>query len=529
MSEVSKLREKVNILLVDDQPNNLLALEAMLADLGENLVRAQSGVQALRKLLDHEFAVILLDVQMPELDGFETATLIRERDKSRHTPIIFVTALSRSETNVFKGYSLGAVDYLFKPIVPEILRSKVSVFVDLFRKNAEVRAKAADLARLSRQNELILNSAADGVVGSNLEGLSTFANISAANMLARSVDGMIGINIHELLHPSIAGRYRCDLEHCGVRAALDGAQPVDIRDDVFWRQDGSSFPVEYSATDMRSDDGRLLGSVLTFRDVTERRAAAMARENERLYREAQQANQAKDDFLATLSHELRTPMTAILGWLEILSYEDTDEETMHEGLATIRNSARAQAQLIDDMLDVSRIIMGKFRVEPKPEDLETIVTRAIEAIRPAAEEKKLRIEYHANDRHPRALADAQRLGQVVWNLLSNAIKFTSEGGSIDVDLSSDAQHVQLSVRDSGQGISAEFLPYVFERLNQAESAKSAGGLGLGLAIARHIVELHGGTIEAFSAGVDRGATFTVSLPVWSGQTETVGAASGALI
>ncbi|MEO8217390.1 MAG: ATP-binding protein [Acidobacteriota bacterium] len=528
MNEVNKSRQKANILLVDDQPNNLLALEAMLGDLGENLVRAQSGVQALRKLLDQEFAVILLDVQMPELDGFETATLIRERDRSRHTPIIFVTALSRSETNVFKGYSLGAVDYLFKPIVPEILRSKVAVFVDLFRKNEEVRNKAADLARLSRQNELILNSAADGLVGSNLDSESTFANISAANMLGRSVESMIGEDVHELLHPSIAGRYRCDESRCPVRAALEGEQTADIRDDVFWRIDGSSFPVEYSATAMRSDDQRLLGTVLTFRDVTERRAAAMARENERLYREAQQANQAKDDFLATLSHELRTPMTAILGWLEILSFEDTDAETMVEGLATIRNSARAQAQLIDDMLDVSRIIMGKFRVEPKPEDLEAIVTAGIEAIRPAADEKNLRIEYKAHGKHPRAFADARRFGQVVWNLLSNSIKFTEPGGVITVDLSSDENTVQFSVHDTGQGISAEFLPFVFDRLNQAEAAKSSGGLGLGLAIARHIVELHGGTIEAFSEGEQEGARFTVSLPVWSDETENAPVISGAL-
>jgi CheY-like chemotaxis protein len=156
--------DDVNILLVDDQPNNLLALDAMLSDMG-SLVKADSGRKALKNLLDHDFAVILLDVQMPELDGFETANLIREREKSRDTPIIFLTALSRSETNIYKGYSLGAVDYLFKPFNPEILRSKVSVFVELFRKNQALRRQAHELARLSKQNDLILKSAAEGVFG----------------------------------------------------------------------------------------------------------------------------------------------------------------------------------------------------------------------------------------------------------------------------------------------------------------------------------------------------------------------------
>src|SRR5512140_579500 len=161
--------DKVNILLVDDQPNNLLALESILAETGENLVRADSGKRALKQLLDRDFAVILLDVQMPDMDGFETASLIRDRERSRDTPIIFLTALSRSETNVFRGYELGAVDYIFKPFHPEILRSKVSVFVQLFRQKEELRVQARELARLSKQTELILTAAAEGVLGVNLE------------------------------------------------------------------------------------------------------------------------------------------------------------------------------------------------------------------------------------------------------------------------------------------------------------------------------------------------------------------------
>src|SRR5947209_13209060 len=177
--------ERVNILLVDDQPNNLLALESILGEMDERLVRADSGRAALRASLEHEFAVILLDVQMPDLDGFETASLIRQRDRSRDTPIIFLTAINQSETHVFRGYELGAVDYIFKPLNPDVLRAKVSVFVELFRKREAFKRQAQELARLSRQNQLILDAAAEGIFGVRLDGTATFVNPAAARMIGR--------------------------------------------------------------------------------------------------------------------------------------------------------------------------------------------------------------------------------------------------------------------------------------------------------------------------------------------------------
>lgn len=506
-------KDRVNILLVDDQPNNLLALEAMLEDLGENLVRAESGEKALKALLDRDFAVILLDVQMPGMDGFETAQIIREREKSKYTPIIFVTALSRSETNVFKGYSLGAVDYLFKPIVPEILRSKVSVFVDLFRKNNEVRKQALELSRLSRQTELILNSAADGVIGVDTSGQATFINPSALRMLCASAEDLVGRDVHDLVHPQIADVSACDRDRCRVRAALLGDEVSDLQDHGFWRSDGSSFPVEYSAAPMRSKGDDLVGAVLSFRDVSEKRAAANARENERLYREAEAASNAKDDFLASLSHELRTPMTAILGWLQMLRLDGVDEATRQEGLQTIETSARLQAQLIDDMLDISRIIMGKFRVEKVPTDLVPLAASAIETLRPIAEEKGVELRTSLEESGTRVCIDGARIRQVLSNLLSNAIKFTPPGGRVSVDVRTRGDSVVLSVADTGEGLSSEFIPLIFERLQQSESARNLGGLGLGLAIARHIVALHEGSIEVESEGIGRGSTFTVLLPL----------------
>ncbi|MCU1228241.1 MAG: hybrid sensor histidine kinase/response regulator, partial [Acidobacteria bacterium] len=210
-----------NVLLVDDQPNNLLALESILSEMpGLTLTRATSGVAALRQLLDHEFAVVLLDVQMPELDGFETAALVRQRERSRETPIIFLTALSRSETNVYRGYELGAVDYIFKPFNPDILRSKVNVFVQLFRQREAIKRQAQELARLSRQNELILNSAAEGVFGVNLQGLATFVNPAAAQMIGRRSPEVAGHEIHSLLHPTLPGVATCEIERCQLNAAM---------------------------------------------------------------------------------------------------------------------------------------------------------------------------------------------------------------------------------------------------------------------------------------------------------------------
>ncbi|MHB0968733.1 MAG: sensor histidine kinase [Thermoanaerobaculia bacterium] len=506
-------KSKANILLVDDQPNNLLALEAMLEDLGQNLVRADSGTAALRALLEQEFAAILLDVQMPGLDGFETARLIRQRERSRHTPIIFITALSRSETNVFKGYSIGAVDYLFNPIVPEVLRSKVGFFVELWKKNQELKLQAAQLQRLNRQTELILRYAADAVFGLDLDANVTFANRAAVQMLGIPANDMIGKEAHLLLHP-VRTRERREGE-CPLFAAVHGEMRADLHEDFFWKADGTAFPAEYIVSRMDDEDGSSVGYVLTFRDVSERHAAALARENERLYREAQAANRAKDDFLATLSHELRTPMTAILGWLEMLGYDDIDPELMREGLATIRSSARLQAQLIDDMLDVSRIVMGKFLIEQKPTRLSVVVQGALETVRPVAKEKQLTLRSDFKTADDEVMGDPVRLNQVFWNLLSNAVKFTEPGGDIAVDLTRENGLVVVTVRDSGMGIPHDIVPHIFNRLEQGSEARKYGGLGLGLAIARHIVEGHGGAITARSDGEGQGATFSVSLPAAS--------------
>jgi signal transduction histidine kinase len=245
------------------------------------------------------------------------------------------------------------------------------------------------------------------------------------------------------------------------------------------------------------------------------RRIAQAVDTARLCREARDANRAKDDFLALVSHELRTPLTAIQGWARVLRTQPLDEETRVHGLETIERNARAQAQIVDDLLDVSRVITGKLRLNMQPVDLVRVIEHAVESVKPAVDAKGLVLTCSRDPDTGPFVGDPDRLQQVAWNLLSNAVKFTPPGGRIDVTLRRSGAHVEIAVRDTGPGIRREFLPYVFDRFRQAADppTRSVAGLGLGLAIVRHVVELHGGTVHAESEGEGRGATFTVRLPL----------------
>ena len=251
--------------------------------------------------------------------------------------------------------------------------------------------------------------------------------------------------------------------------------------------------------------------------------AALAISNARLYQDSQESSRLKDEFLATMSHELRTPLTAILGWASLLSGGSLDDEARANALATIERNARSQVLLIEDLIDVSRIVTGKLRLDVRPVALSEVVQAAVDAVRPAAQAKNIRLQMLLDPQAGPVSGDPDRLQQVLWNLLSNALKFTPKGGRVQVRLERINSHVEITVTDTGQGISAEFLPHVFDRFRQADSSntRKIGGLGLGLTIVRQLVELHGGTVQATSAGDGRGATFTVSLPitaVHNGQT-----------
>jgi PAS domain S-box-containing protein len=275
-------------------------------------------------------------------------------------------------------------------------------------------------------------------------------------------------------------------------------------------------------TFVRAESGRRYGpSDLAFAEVLARRAAS-AIDNARLYHEAQEARRAaeeasrlKDEFLATVSHELRTPLTAVLGWMHLLRSGRLDEEKSVLAVETIERNARSQAQLIDDLLEVSRIVTGRLRLDVRPVSPATIIEAAIEALRPAAEAKGVRLQKVLDTNVGTLSGDPARLQQIVWNLLSNAIKFTHRGGRVQVRLERVNSNIEIAVSDTGEGISTEFLPFVFDRFRQADmsTTRQHGGLGLGLAIVRHLVELHGGTVRADSAGEGKGSTFVVSFPL----------------
>jgi signal transduction histidine kinase/CheY-like chemotaxis protein len=283
--------------------------------------------------------------------------------------------------------------------------------------------------------------------------------------------------------------------------------------------DGARIPVEGRALPLRDGEGRVTGAVLVLRDVRERRraeeerAAIVARERA-ARAEAEDASRARDEFIATLSHELRTPLNSVLGWARLLRMGKLDAPGTSRAVEAIERGATTQAQIVDDLLDVARIERGQLRLDVRPLDLGAVVDAAIDAVRPAAAARGIRIGARFEPRVGQVAGDPGRMQQVAWNLLANAIKFTPPGGHVDVTLSGAGGGVELAVRDDGPGIPAEFMPHVFERFRQADSSttRAHGGLGLGLAIVRHLVEAHGGTVAAESDGPGRGSTFRVSLP-----------------
>src|SRR6185295_11366882 len=248
---------------------------------------------------------------------------------------------------------------------------------------------------------------------------------------------------------------------------------------------------------------------------------------ERARSDAEAANRIKDEFLATLSHELRTPLTSLLGWSSVLREAKRDEKVLNQGLEAIDRNARVQAQLIDDLLDVSRIVSGKLNLEVRPLDISSVTRAAINVVRPAADAKNITLDYSAEPGLGAISADSARLQQIVWNLLSNAVKFTPQGGKITIRIEQEKSHVKVTVQDTGQGIEREFLPRVFDRFRQADSSttRSFGGLGLGLAIVRHLVELHGGTVSAESEGTGKGATFSATFPLLNDRSTPIAPAA----
>lgn len=439
----------VNILLVDDRQENIQALEAILSPLGHTIVQAQSGKEALKCLLNQDFAVILLDVQMPIMDGFETAELIRGRERSQDTPIIFLTAVNTSENHMYRGYAIGAVDYLLKPIVPEILISKVSVFIELYIKTAKIARQAAELEA----------------------------------------------NVKELEH-QIDARQRTE-------DALRQA-----RDELEER-------VRERTANLQAANAALQVEVRERERAEQEREAMLVRE-QAARADAEAAVRLRDQFLSIASHELKTPLTALFGNIQLLQRRvdrgDGMDERGKRHLQVIAEQTTRLSRLIEALLDISRIQTGQLIIDTKEFDLSRLAQRVVQESQPTFEEHSLQVIDASGPLLIRG--DELRLEQVIQNLIQNAVKYSPSGGQISIWTGEREHHACVAVSDQGIGIPPNAIPHVFDRFYRADnvSTQHIGGMGIGLYVVREIVNLHGGRVSVTSEeGV--GSTFTVHFPI----------------
>lgn len=552
--------EPTNILIVDDLPEKLLVFATVLEELNQNLVLVRSGSDALREVLAREFAVILLDVNMPDIDGFESAALIRQYRRSAHTPIIFITAYA-DEMQTARGYSLGAVDYILSPVVPEVLRSKVQVFVDLHNMQRRVRAQADERVALLAA-EAARRTAEDNTRRSNFL-------LRASRELSTSLDLDVGIRrLLELLVPGLANNALLVLNE--MQSEQDVVMAAELLE-----HDGANYAklpfdqlapeVRQVLNDVRSGHGRvqfeatelfagkpgpchvavmplligaqILGALLVAAKHDEHdwaaldelvSRAAIAFENARLYRslqteilerreaekKLQDSNRRKDEFLAMLSHELRNPLAPIRNAVELVRIFAPPDTKLAWAADVTERQVNHLTKLVEELLDVARISQGKIVLQMRPVDLLAVISQGVETVRPYIDARRHTLTLNLPEGPLWLLGDHARLAQVVANLLNNAAKYTKEGGHITVTVETSEEQIILSVIDNGIGIEAELLPNVFELFEQGKQTldRSQGGLGVGLTLVQRLVQLHGGRVDVFSDGPGRGAEFRVYLP-----------------
>jgi PAS domain S-box-containing protein len=360
----------------------------------------------------------------------------------------------------------------------------------------------------------VVESSDDAIVSKDLNSVIISWNRAAERMFGYTAAEVIGKSIRMIIP---ADRQS---EEDDVLSRIRKGEGVTHFETIRQRKDGTLVPISLTVSPIYDDAGKVIGASKIARDISERvaleeAAQKVAAENARLYEEAQDANRVKDDFLAVLSHELRTPLNAIVGYSRLMRGQMLPQDQVGRAIETLERNARWLTQIVDDVLDVSRIVSGKIRLDVQAVELASIVDNAVATVQPAADAKSVRIQSLIDPRVGPVSGDPDRLQQVVWNLLANAVKFTPKGGRVQVRLERANSHIDIVVSDTGIGISKAFLPHVFDRFRQADSGstRKAGGLGLGLSIVRHLVEMHGGRVMAESEGVDQGATFTVRLPM----------------
>jgi PAS domain S-box-containing protein len=500
---------KTTILNVDDHEAGRYARSRALRNAGFEVLEASSGAEALDLVNSQRPPLVLLDINLPDMTGYDVCRQIKAASATSGILVLHVSATFVKGSDQKRGLEGGADGYLAEPVDPDVLVATV---------NAYLRLRSAEEA-LRDSEERFRAAFEDAPIGMalvNFDHAIFRANRALSEMFGYTPEEMTTLSVEELGLPEEIEKSSLPLRQM-FAGEMDGYQLErrcrNKRRRVIW--------VNLIGRAVRNADGKILYGLVMAENISERKRSEEQRDallaaEQKARSNAEAANRAKDEFLATVSHELRTPLGAILGWARILRHQTSDPQTTARGLEAIERNATAQAQLIEDILDVSRIISGKLRLIPQTIDFMAVVRAAVDSIKPAVEARRISLETSLNVPAILVLGDPNRLQQVIWNLLSNAVKFSPEKGRVQlaVDLV-DSHHVELTVVDAGHGIPAAFLPYVFEAFRQADATTTRrhGGLGLGLSIVKQLVELHGGTIEAVSEGEGKGATLRLRLPV----------------
>lgn len=545
--------ERSNILIVDDRSDKRVVFRTILEELDQNIVAVGSGEEALRWLLDNECAVILLDVNMPGMDGLETAELIRSRRKSAHTPIIFITAFA-DEMHTARGYSLGAVDYILSPVVPNVLRSKVKALVQLHRLNAELKRRADERVALVREqaarsaaeeshrrasflaeatqvmaSSLDVDTILKGATGLVVPFLADYSAIvligddglvrGRRSNAVRAWDAYIGTSrplfealLADYQELAIAKGERMAHDHL-VHTAHEGA--------------GEAPPGEVHVFPLVTR-GKARGALMLAQGPSARRLAnadvtlaeslagraASALDNCLLYEEIQNADRRKNEFLATLSHELRNPLAPLRAALHMLRTESVGAARQGQLLESMDRQIAQMTRLVEDLLDVSRITRGAIELRRETLDVGNEIRHALESCHDPIAAWQHEIVLRLPEEPLHVVADRVRLQQILENLILNAVKYTDAGGCIEVTAETELGGAVIRVRDNGIGIAREKLPHVWDLFVQVDESpeRTRKGLGIGLALVKDLVKRHGGTVEADSDGLGKGSTFTVRLP-----------------
>jgi PAS domain S-box-containing protein len=496
------------ILVVDDNPATLYATSRVLKGAGFRVLEAETGEAAIAVANKEIVDLVVLDINLPGIDGFEVVRQLRAHERLASIPVIHLSATFVKETDKVHGLEGGADGYLTHPVEPPVLIATVNAFL---------RAQEAERGRRQRELEFraIFERALNGIALITKEFVFVDVNPAMCEILQAERGAIVSRSVLDFTPGDRREEAAEIFRRLDTERTWRGVFPLQALN-------GQLVYLEWNLSKHSVPD-RWLAVVS---DISSRLAIEREREelliSERTARtEAERANRLKDDFLATLSHELRTPLNAIVGWAQLLKLGQLDPTGSQNAIEAIDRNAKAQAQMIADLLDVARISSGKIRLEVKSVDPTAVIEAALEAVMPAIEAKDIRLTKAFDSQATPVSGDPGRLQQVVWNLVSNAVKFTPRGGQIEIAVKRSESQIELSVTDDGQGIPDDLLPNIFDRFRQgdASTTRSEGGLGLGLSIAKQIVELHGGTIQAESAGKGQGATFRVLLPLGSQKSQ----------